>query len=868
VIQLTKGGKGEGCISPGEVDLIGERLLQQLKSNPGGVIALASLDYLVSQNGFQHVLRLVQFLREDAERADAHVLLSVNPAALEKREMALLEGEGEVLREEVAAPPAAPSAPEPPAMTMMRYLETLEKEATRRPCLLVVDDVQWADPDSLRTLQFLARNIRSLPVLLIGTMRVEEWRSPEEKAEQGLEDILGKIDEERSLVRLPLRGLGEDESREFAERTIGLPFRKGDVAREGVLLKIFQRAEGNPYFVQETMRQLVQEGMLRREGHDAIMVHTSSDAKTVSIEALPVPPTLRRLVARRLSMLRREEMDLLRWASVVGSEFDLPPLADALHRPGVELSALLLSLERDLHILEAQPECGRWSFAHPLVWEVTLAETAPEELRRKALILADWWAEHRGNDVETTARLYHDAEEPARGLPWTRKAVDLAISQHAPETVERYHRWLQDLLRLAGADSKSCVEEGLSVCERHLLETGGSPALSRTLTSIVNASATPDERLPARILLAYSLTGHDFHEISALVDTVNTEMSRDHVQLPPKWDVVRGIVKVDLLSRQGKARPAIDELRGLSLVAEDVQEPWVRGLVAHRMGFCCAYAGLIAEAKDALANLRKLAEESGQSLLELWCFSLESAIAELEGNLRLCEESNIRAVSAARRRGDMRNASIMLANLVTFAAARGEFDAAREYLLEGHKICSQLGFREAVEPLLMVECYMLWDEQRWADLVPKLMNALSRTMGDETGKALAHSFLAEGNLELGDVPSARKCLAEAERRKDELEPGELVNVLRVRARVEDAEGDPSTARRTLAEAAQMFEENMDSYWGAWLKAEMARWEYRHGDTALASSFRAEAESLFEKSGVLPAGKPEWLQDIPPRAWES
>jgi len=859
VLQLAKGGESDDCLPAGHVNVIRDRLSQHLKSSPGAIVALTNLDYLVSQNGFEPVLSLVQSLREEAERTKAHVLFSVNPATLGKGEMALLKGEGEFIQQENTAP----SESDPPAMTMLRYLETLERDAPRQPRLLVIDDVQWADPDSLRTLQFLARNIRNLPVLLVGTMRAGEWRTPEERMEQVVDDILGKTDEEGSLFRLTLHGLGDDESQDLAERMVGLPLQKGEGAAESPLLDIFRRAQGNPFFVQETMRQLVQEGLLRREGDYAVLVHPSTESGTATSEALPIPPTLRRLIALRLSMLTKEEMDLVRWASVAGSKFGVPPLAYALHRPEGDVSTFLRRLERNLHILESQPGGELWSFTNPLVREVTLAETDREERRQKALILADWWAEHRGDDVETAARLYHDAMEPGRGLPWVRKAVDLAISQHAPETVERYHGWLQDLLQLAGVDPESRLQEGMSICERHLLELGGGSALSHMLEFLANLPVAPEQRLPARILIAYTTSNVDARGVRAQMDAVNLEVSRKHGKLPLKWEVMRTLVNSNLLHRQGKTRAALEEFRRLSTVAGGVQEPWIRGRVVYDRGWCCANVGLVDEAKIALEELHGMAKTSHQTLLESFAFSLDSEIAQVEGDLRRTEKSEELSLTSSRQRGDVRNISIALSNLVVSAALRGDADAARTYFSESAKICGQFGLKDMVDYLFLVEGYIQWSEQRWAELVGNLTELFSRPVEDMVGRAFAHSFLAEAYVEISDLPSARACLAKTDEHREELDPGELANVLRVKARLEDMAGNHETARKTLADALRFLEEHPNMYWGAWVNAEMARWEAKHGDPARALSFGSKAESLFEKTGVLPAGRPRWLRDLPP-----
>jgi tetratricopeptide (TPR) repeat protein len=521
---------------------------------------------------------------------------------------------------------------------------------------------------------------------------------------------------------------------------------------------------------------------------------------------------------------------------------------------------LLRHLERDLHIIDALPGGERWSFGHPLVWEVTLAETDHGERKQKAIFLADWWALNRSGEVETVARLYHDAMEPGRGIPWVRKALDIAISQHAPETVERYHRWLQDLLHVAGADPAVRMKEGLSVCERHMHETGGGSALAHMLEFLTNLPVTIEERLPARILLADTLVGGDTRAARAQMDIIDKELPFVHGQLPLKWEAIRELANIDLLNKQGKYTLALEKLRPLSQVVGGVPEPWVKALVAYLRGYCCTCLGLAAEAKDALKELRTLNSTSGTSLMDILCPALEVAVAEVDGDFRSAEEGVSLVLAAAKRRGDMRSVSVALANVTMFSSLRGEFDEARKHLQENLKVCNRFGFRDMSDAISTLESFILWGEQKWTELVPKLSEALSSTVGVQTGRVTAHSFLAEGLLRLGELPKARSCISKAEQRKEELSPGELANMLRVRACIEDAEGGHESGRSTLAEALRLLEAHPNMYWGAWVKAETARWESRHGDPTLASSFRAEADSLFDKSGVVPSAKQKWIQD--------
>ncbi len=855
----TSESEPEG-IAPGQIDAIGERLASHLDQQKGSVIALGGVDYLVSQNGFSPVLKLVQFLREEAERTESHLLLNVNPATLEKREVALLCSEGDVEPTANADRVDVPGAPLTPAAAMLRYLDLLEQQAPHEPRLLVLDDVQWADPDSLRTFQFLARNVRHLPVLIVGTLRTEEHSSDAAAPEQVLQTILDKCDAEGLISRLSLRGLPAEDVRVLAESTLGLPFRR---AEDEALVTLFHRTEGNPYFVQETLRQLVQDRWIQREDGGAVLRVPHSEGPFASALSTTIPPTLRRLVARRLSLLTSDELELLRWASIVGSEFDLPPLVSVLSRDAGLLREGFHHLERDLHLLEAASEPGRWSFSHPLVWEVTRAELPEPEFRKRAGELARWWMVYRPDEVEVVSRLFYEALVPTEGLPWVRKALDKALTNHAPETVERYHRWLDDLLRIGGAPPEERYREGVAVSERLLLEIGSNASLIRMLRSLTELPVSAADQLSAKILLAYALAAVNIRDARELMAILSPELEASSGKVDPKWEAVAALVRVGTLIRQAKYAAVLQEVVQIEPVLREVKEPWVKGRMAYARGHSLAYLGRIPEAKDALVQLQQLAKEMGTPFLEIFCAGLKGAIAEIEGDLEEGEASQERALSLARSRGDIRAMSVAYGNLVISCSFRGKTERARQFLAEGQQYCDRFDLKDIAEHLNIGEAYILWREERWKDLRDRCANILNQTTSNEAGRALALSFLAEAYLELDDVGAARSTFDRVEARKEELEPGELTNLLRVRSLLEERSADLSAARESLTAASRLLKDHPNMFWGGWLAAAMARWESRYGSSTLAKTYASTARSEIVRSGVKLESCPRWIREIFP-----
>jgi hypothetical protein len=224
----------------------------------------------------------------------------------------------------------------------------------RRRWLLVVDDLHEADPATLRLLGFVARQLRTLPVVILATARPE----PGSDAEFG--------DIERHGHRLTLGGLSAGEVGDLVGRLTG----RRPTEKEALVLH--RRTAGNPLFVAE----------LARAGQ------VQGDRPEVGL-----PPSLRRVLARRLDRLPDPTRQALAAASVLGNEFRLALLAEVA---GAEPDAVLAALDEALAAgVVRELDAGRYAFTHQLLRDalyeelgttrrVRLHERAGEALQRLA----------------------------------------------------------------------------------------------------------------------------------------------------------------------------------------------------------------------------------------------------------------------------------------------------------------------------------------------------------------------------------------------------------------------------------------------------------------------------------------------------
>ena len=215
--------------------------------------------------------------------------------------------------------------------------------------IICLQSEQWTQ--RTQTTSFLARELGNSRLLLIGT-----YRDMELSRQHPLAECLGELTRERLFQRVLLRGLSQQDVTRFIEVAAGVD------PPSGLAEAIHTQTEGNPLFVTEVVRLLVQEGELTQESG-------ARDSWTVR-----VPEGVREVIGRRLNRLSQRCNETLTIASVVGREFELRQLAHLVE--DISEDRLLEVLEEALaaRVIEELPQAvGRYQFTHALIQE-TLSE--------------------------------------------------------------------------------------------------------------------------------------------------------------------------------------------------------------------------------------------------------------------------------------------------------------------------------------------------------------------------------------------------------------------------------------------------------------------------------------------------------------
>jgi tetratricopeptide (TPR) repeat protein len=243
-----------------------------------------------------------------------------------------------------------------------QFMTNISKEA---PLLVVLDDLQWTDQSSLLLLHYLARGVYRESLLLLGA-----YRETDIDERHPLPPVLTELNRERLLQSVPLKRLSFDEVSEMIKRML----EQDDVPREFCEL-VYEKTRGNPFFVEEVIKSLREEGVIYRE---------ENKWKIKEVSKIEFPETVKGVIKNRISRLDDECQDVLTLASFVGNDFAFEAL---LGVTGVEEDKLLELMERMLKTGLVKEKTIRgedvYSFADIIVRDVVHEEVS--RLRHKKL---------------------------------------------------------------------------------------------------------------------------------------------------------------------------------------------------------------------------------------------------------------------------------------------------------------------------------------------------------------------------------------------------------------------------------------------------------------------------------------------------
>jgi predicted ATPase len=225
----------------------------------------------------------------------------------------------------------------------------LNQCAAAQPLVILLDDLHWADADSLEVLNHLTGRPVHAPILYIATYRSEETHS-----RQPLDDFLPTLRRNRQVDVIHLNPLSKDDIERLVTAYLG-------TCSSELVGYLHQRAEGHPLFTVELLNDLTAQRVLTQDRDGCWLPPEQS---------VPVPVFLKQLIAQRVNRLGDRVEQLLSVGAVAGEAWHLTIVEPLLDLPEQELLAALEGALRAELITIEDDKAEIYRFAHGLIREV------------------------------------------------------------------------------------------------------------------------------------------------------------------------------------------------------------------------------------------------------------------------------------------------------------------------------------------------------------------------------------------------------------------------------------------------------------------------------------------------------------------
>ena len=276
--------------------------------------------------------------------------------------------------------------------------------ARRQSLLFYADDLHWADRGTLWLLGHLLRQLRDQRVLIVGA-----YRETELDRAHPLAKSLVDWNRERLITRIVLRRFTTNETGDQLSALLGENV-SGEFA-----VAVHRETEGNPFFVEEVLKALIERGSVRRE---------SGRWKRCDMDELLIPQSVKEAIGHRLDRVSQECNELLRLGAILGKVFTFDELTAATEQTE---DALLDALDEATGAqLIAATSDDSFSFTHDKIREVLYEEINPIRRRRLHRHVAEGIERNRDKFVCTVEKLAHhyiQAGDHERGLQYAKQAA-------------------------------------------------------------------------------------------------------------------------------------------------------------------------------------------------------------------------------------------------------------------------------------------------------------------------------------------------------------------------------------------------------------------------------------------------------------
>lgn len=525
----------------------------------------------------------------------------------------------------------------------MHYATQFFSAISRKiPTIIYLDDLHWADAESLDFLEHIERNCPSSPILILEFSRPAIF---ERRPNWG--------EGQMSRTRLELSALSKRESRQLVEDILQKMSEVPPQLRD----LIVTNAEGNPFYIEELVKMLIDQGTITACGDEWILDETK-------LGETKVPATLAGILQSRLDRLDVWEKRILQRASIIGREFWDKSLEDFSDE--IDVKTALESLRRKellfRHETSAFAGASEYLFKHAILRDVTYDTVLLSERRAWHEKTAEWLVRESGGRfgeyAATIAGHYEKSNNLSQSTLWFGRAGQQSFKTNASETAIFYFQKALKMLENGAEVSPQEVVRWLSDLGKSFwLRANYAEAVKTQLEMLETAKSLDDNLLKAEGYCFLSVFQFESGEIHASLQ--NAAFAVEFVRQAGETDKAKFLLILSIF-RQSRANVGLGKFEEAIALAEESLQ------IAERMG-------------------EKAAAEKGL------CYHAISISNLLLGNFERAEIYAQRELAAMRSVGNFRNVANALNSLGEIKRLQGNPAEAIPYYEEAVSIMQELG---------------------------------------------------------------------------------------------------------------------------------------------------------------------------------
>ena len=319
---------------------------------------------------------------------------------------------------------------------MTQLFLSISKDA---PLLLLLDDMQTADQASMDLLEYFVRNTQNQPILTVCAYQGElDPKTP-------LYRTLMKLNKQRLLETIQVRNLTLEETRNLIIHVFG-----EEAVTANFLNLIYERTGGNPFFLEEVVRSLTENG---------VIIKTESGWEIKPIQEIDVPESVKSSLRSRIEKLGPEVTNVLTMGAVIGTDFDFDVLMEISQ---LDEDALLKHVETALSIgliSEVPGQKGIFRFSDPRIKELLLDELSQIRRSKYHLKVAETmekvYSKNLDRYAEPISKHFSEGGDVTRTIKYSIVAGDRNMALHAHMQAAENFKLALDLMDLQGENDEA-----------------------------------------------------------------------------------------------------------------------------------------------------------------------------------------------------------------------------------------------------------------------------------------------------------------------------------------------------------------------------------------------------------------------------